>query len=174
MTTYARGAPLGLRLAAFCGVLLFAALAAAGGEASELRSTHGDWQIRCERPPGAQDEQCYLMQSVTAEDRQEVGLVVYAINLADGEGSLLRVVAPLGVLLPTGLGLRVDEDEVGNVPFMRCLPNGCIADADLDEELIERLGTGDEALFIIFQTPEEGIGIPMSLTGFAEGFDALQ
>jgi invasion protein IalB len=29
------------------------------------------------------------------------------------------------------------------------------------------------ATFIIFQTPEEGIGIPISLKGFAEGYDTL-
>jgi invasion protein IalB len=28
-------------------------------------------------------------------------------------------------------------------------------------------------MFIIFQTPEEGIGVPISLAGFGEGFDAL-
>ncbi len=28
-------------------------------------------------------------------------------------------------------------------------------------------------MFIIFQTPEEGIGVPISLDGFSEGFDAL-
>src|SRR5215470_7470811 len=29
-----------------------------------VRSVHGDWQIRCDTPPGAQGEQCALMQSV--------------------------------------------------------------------------------------------------------------
>ena len=33
--------------------------------------------------------------------------------------------------------------------------------------------TGQTATFIIFQTPEEGIGFPMSLKGFGEGFDKL-
>ena len=32
---------------------------------------------------------------------------------------------------------------------------------------------GQTATFIIFQTPEEGIGFPMSLKGFGEGFDKL-
>jgi invasion protein IalB len=32
---------------------------------------------------------------------------------------------------------------------------------------------GETALFIIFKTPEEGIGIPVSLNGFGEGFDQL-
>ena len=173
MTTEWRRAGSAQWLLAFSAALLLLLLAGASSSADELRSTHGDWQVRCETPPGAQSEQCYLTQSVTAEDREEVGLVVYAIKLADGDGSLLRIVAPLGVLLPTNLGLRVDDEDVGNVPFMRCLPNGCIADADLDDELIARLSEGEEALLIIFQTPEEGIGIPLSLAGFADGYEAL-
>jgi invasion protein IalB len=35
------------------------------------------------------------------------------------------------------------------------------------------LQAGSQATFIIFQTPEEGIGIPISLNGFSAGFDAL-
>src|SRR5436190_8237223 len=27
-----------------------------------VRSVHGDWQIRCDTPPGAQTEQCALIQ----------------------------------------------------------------------------------------------------------------
>ena len=45
-----------------------------------VRSVHGDWQIRCDTPPGAQNEQCALMQSVTAEDRPNVGLTVIVLD----------------------------------------------------------------------------------------------
>ncbi|MGC1352849.1 MAG: invasion associated locus B family protein, partial [Xanthobacteraceae bacterium] len=48
--------------------LVLAAASAFGGEAyaqGAVRSVHGDWQIRCDTPPGAQNEQCALMQSVT-------------------------------------------------------------------------------------------------------------
>ena len=38
-----------------------------------MRSVHGDWQIRCDTPPGAQTEQCALIQSVVAEDRSNAG-----------------------------------------------------------------------------------------------------
>ena len=34
-------------------------------------------------------------------------------------------------------------------------------------------GTEEGATFIVFQTPEEGIGIPVSLNGFGSGFEAL-
>jgi invasion protein IalB len=43
----------------------------------------------------------------------------------------------------------------------------------MDDSLIETLRKGKQAMFIIFQTPEEGIGVPISLDGFGEGFDAL-
>ncbi len=39
--------------------------------------------------------------------------------------------------------------------------------------LIDTLSTGKAATFIVFQTPEEGIGIPVDLKGFADGFAAL-
>ena len=34
-----------------------------------------------------------------------------------------RVVAPVGVLLPSGLGLKIDQADVGRAGFVRCLPN---------------------------------------------------
>ena len=138
-----------------------------------VRSVHGDWQIRCDTPPGAQNEQCALMQSVTAEDRPNVGLTVIVLKTADQKSRLMRVVAPLGVLIPSGLGLKIDNTDVGRAGFVRCLPNGCIAEVVMDDNLIAKLRNGTTSTFIIFQTPEEGIGFPMSLKGFGEGFDQL-
>jgi len=151
-------------------------LAAATGAATAqgvVRSVHSDWQIRCDTPPGAQGEQCALMQSVTAEDRANVGLTVIVLKTADNKSRLMRIVAPMGVLLPSGLGLKIDNEDVGRAGFVRCLPNGCVAEVVMDGNLIKQMRSGQTATFIIFQTPEEGIGFPMSLKGFGEGFDKL-
>ena len=232
------------RLAVAALAVLVPAAAAAQGE---VKAVHGDWQIRCDTLPGAQSEQCALLQNVTAADRENVGLTVIVLKTADKSARILRVLAPLGVLLPSGLGLRVLVDAKATIPvavqhkdntatatltmpdsvdvklqpgdsliatapdrslevvttdgaktavrwsgddaseitlagidlnigragFVRCLPNGCIAEVILDDTLIGKLRGGSTATFIIFQTPEEGIGIPISLTGFGEGFDAL-
>jgi len=138
-----------------------------------VKSVHKDWQIRCDTPPGAKSEQCALIQSVTAEDRANVGLTVIVLKTADQKSRLMRVVAPLGVLLPSGLGLKIDNADIGRAGFVRCLPNGCIAEVVMDDALVKKLTTGKTATFIIFQTPEEGIGFPMSLNGFAEGYAKL-
>ncbi len=159
-------------LAAFV-VSLIALLPGAAIAQGVVKSVHGDWQIRCDTPPGAQGEQCALVQSVTAEDRPNVGLTVIVLKTADQKSRLLRVLAPLGVLLPSGLGLKIDNVDIGRAGFVRCLPNGCVAEVIMDDNLIAKLRTGTTATFIIFQTPEEGIGIPMSLKGFGEGYDKL-
>src|SRR5690606_7561339 len=124
-------------------------------------------------PPGASFEQCAIIQNVLAEDQPNVGLSVIVLRTADREARLLRVLAPLGVLLPNGLGLNVDGTDLGRVAFVRCLPNGCIAEVELDDDLVKILSEGTSAIFVVFKTPEEGVGVPVSLEGFAEGFDAL-
>lgn len=138
-----------------------------------VKSVHGDWQIRCETPPGAQSEQCALFQSVVAEDRANVGITVLVLKTADQKSRLMRVQAPLGVLLPAGLGLKVDNQDVGRAGFVRCLSRGCYAEVVMDDALLGKLRTGQTATFFIFQTPEEGIGFPLGLKGFGEGFDKL-
>ncbi len=147
----------------------FAQAAASG----TVKSTHGAWSILCDTPAGAKTEQCALMQNVVAEDRPEVGLSVVVIKTADNKAKILRVLAPLGVLLPNGLGLNIDSKDMGRAYFVRCFQDGCYAEVILDEPMIKALGAGKSATFIVFQTPEEGIGIPVDLTGFSDGFAAL-
>jgi invasion protein IalB len=148
----------------------FAAPAAAQGV---VKGKYGDWEMRCETPPGSARDQCALMQSVAADDKPNVNLVVIVLKTADGKSRLLRVIAPLGVLLPSGLGLKVDQTDIGRAGFVRCLPSGCVAEVVMEDKLLEQLRTATNATFVIFQTPEEGIGIPLPLAGFKDGFDKL-
>jgi invasion protein IalB len=141
-----------------------------------LRITHGDWQLRCSAPAASEKEQCVLMQSVVAAPPEDagIGLTVIMLKLAGGGGLMMRVLAPSGVLLPSGLGLMIDNSDIGRAAFVKCPSNGCIAEVMLDAALIDKLKAGKAATFIIFQTPEEGIGIPISLNGFAQGFANLR
>jgi invasion protein IalB len=159
--------------AAFAGLSLAVGTSAPVFAQGAVKSTHGDWQLRCETPPGASAEQCALVQNVAAEDRPNVTLLVIVLKTADQKSRLLRVVAPLGVLLPSGLGLKIDDKDIGRAGFVRCLTTGCVAEVVMDDTLLGQLKNGKSATFIVFQTPEEGIGIPISLTGFGPGVETL-
>jgi invasion protein IalB len=152
---------------------VFALVGGAAFGQGVVREQYGDWQMSCDTPPGASFEQCAIIQNVMAEDQPNVGLSVIVLKTADQQARLLRVLAPLGVLLPNGLGLNVDGKDMGRVAFVRCLPNGCVAEVVLDDKMVDTLSTGKDAIFVVFKTPEEGIGIPVSLNGFKDGFAKL-
>ena len=163
---------------AFCVSLVLLAssliLSQSASAQGEVKETHGEWEIRCETPTGAKAEQCALIQFVVADDRPNVGLTVIILKTADKKARVLRVLAPLGVLLPSGLGLRIDSANLGNAAFVRCVADGgCVAEIVMDDKLVNAFKKGNLATFVIFQTPEEGIGIPIELKGFTAGFDAL-
>jgi invasion protein IalB len=138
-----------------------------------IKGQYGDWQVVCKPPPpGAKNEICALAQSVTAEDRSNVGLTIYFQKFSNGT-RVLRVFAPLGVLLPPGVGLKIDAVDIGHAPFLRCHTFACYAQVTVEDKLVDQLKTGKTAIFIIFQTEESGIGIPISLKGFGEALAAL-
>eukprot|EP01037_Dinobryon_pediforme_P009607 gene9607-9684_t len=164
-----------LKLAGLAFVSAFAAVMPQPSMAQGVvKQKFSDWEMRCETPPGATRETCALVQSVAAEDRPNINLVVIAFKTADGKNRLMRIISPLGVLIPKGIGLRIDSADVGSTGFVRCLPTGCVAEVIMDDKLIEQLKVGKTATFIIFQTPEEGIGIPLTLAGFKEGFELVK
>ena len=83
----------------------------------------------------------------------------------------MRVIAPIGVFLPTGVALEIDGTAVGRVPFTRCMPQVCMAFAEASPDTLAKLKKGNEANFIIYEAP--GIGLPMklSLDGFSRAAD---
>ncbi len=165
--------------AVFLGALVTGWLATAAPqvhaqEKAKANKSFGDWRIDCGKPPGARTQRCALLQSVIDEERSNVGLRVIFLLTSKGD-KVMRVVAPLGVLLPFGLGLRIDKEPIGDkpLPFIRCRPMGCISEIVVKDALLDKFKTGKTALFIIVETKEEGRAIPVSLKGFTKGFEQL-
>jgi invasion protein IalB len=160
-----------LALSLACGLTLAAGLQARAEGA--VKTTNGDWETRCDTPTGAKGEQCALVQNVVAEDRPNITLIVAVLKPVDKKKPLMRVVVPPFVFLPPGLGLKIDQVDVGHVPLAHCFGSGCFAEVEMDEKLTGQLKNGTTATFIVFLSPDDGVGIPVSLVGFAKGFDAL-
>ena len=163
-----------VRLIAGLGAIA-ASFSVAGGAYAQgaVRAKHGDWETRCETPPGASYEQCAIVLSVVDQDRPNLTMVVIVLNTADRKARLMRVIAPLGVLLPAGVSLRIDDQDAGRLSFLQCLANGCIAQLALDDALIGKLKTGKTVTLGIFQTPEQGVGVPAPLAGFKDAYEQL-
>ena len=137
-----------------------------------IKATNGDWETRCDTPTGAKGSSARWSRTWSRRT-VHITLVVIVLKPVDKKKPLMRVVAPPFVFLPTGLGLKIDQVDVGHVPFAHCFGSGCFSEVEMDDKLIGQLKTGTTATFIVFQSPDDGVGIPVSLDGFAKAFDAL-
>jgi len=137
-------------------------------------TTFGAWSKACVLPIGTPNIMCELTQSARAKDRPDISFRVSFIRLPQEEGTLLRVIVPIRVELPLGVGIKIDGDkDMGSMPYRRCLGESCVAEALLDDKDMRAFLEGKAATFFIFTTPEEGIGGIIDLTGIKAGYTAL-
>ena len=152
----------------------------APGPAPEVIATHGDWKIQCENAakPGADgqtEKQCAMVQTARSEKNTKLGLTtVFVRGKQNGkEITMMRILAPIGVYLPTGVALEIDGGAVGRFPFMRCLPQICMAFGEAGTQTLDKFRKGTAANFIIYEAPGIGMPIKISLNGFSAAFTAL-
>lgn len=152
------------------------------GPAPEVIATHGDWKIQCESASKtnadgqAQNEKtCAMVQTARSEKNAKLGLTtVFVRGKQNGKDvTMMRILAPIGVYLPTGVALEVDGGAVGRIPFMRCLPQICMAFGEAGNQTLDKFRKGTAANFIIYEAPGLGMPIKISLNGFAAAFTAL-
>jgi len=152
------------------------------GPTATVLSTHGDWKVQCEKlpegaaPPGAPAEQCGMVQSTRneKEPQAELTLIIVKQKEKDKVVPAMRVMAPLGVFLPTGIALEIDGAAVGRVPYARCTRRVCYATATASPEMLDKMRKGSAANFIIYQGPGMGMPMKISLSGISAAFGALQ
>jgi len=141
---------------------------------ASLRATHGDWEIRCIR-----ENDCVMTQlhrrSEQSADAVFTIIKPKGLNAADGQPvvAFAEIVVPLGVYLPGGLGLKVDQQPAKAAPFERCIDAGCVVRAPLSGELLNNMKAGATAFIVIFGAPEQPVQIPISLAGFTAAFDSF-
>lgn len=150
------------------------------GPAPQIIATHGDWKIQCENQPkpdaqGQTEKQCAMVQTGRSEKNTKLGLTtVFVRGKQNGKDvTMMRILAPIGVYLPTGVALEIDGGAVGRIPFMRCLPQICMAFGEAGTQTLDKFRKGTAANFIIYEAPGIGMPIKISLNGFADAFKAL-
>jgi invasion protein IalB len=131
----------------------------------------GAWQQQCNLPK-APGRQCGLVQISHQDQNQAVSAQIVMVRL-DKDGLLMRIVAPLGILLPSGAGLRIDGTDIGRTGFVRCLPSGCIAEVTVQKPLRDQLIKGTDAVLTLHQTEDAGIDLSFKLAGLDKGLAAL-
>jgi invasion protein IalB len=102
------------------------------------------WTKLCPKGPDANAKKlCFIGR----DGRVESGMPVVAAVVVEPEGEpkkLLRITLPLGMALAPGTRLVIDQGQPITAPYVTCIPNGCVADYEASQDLINTMkkGTG--------------------------------
>jgi invasion protein IalB len=137
-----------------------------------LKVKQGDWEVRC-APEG---KPCYMTQVVQNSEGAPLMNVVIRKLPAESKATAVALFrAPLGVVLPRGVEMRIDGGEPITSPFVYCLGNGCFSEVAMTLEGLQKLQRGAAATLSIYsvQKPNDAVQVKLSLIGFTKAFDAV-
>lgn len=151
----------------------------AGAQTDKLRSSHGDWQVRC-----APDTDACVMAQV-GKGPQGNDLIEMRIRKLDGVTgqngdpvpAAIQILAPLGVALKAGVRVQIDSAEVRGAAFEVCAQGGCIVREPMGDKFVSEMKAGASATVTLTALPPDGqvqeLASRISLRGFTAAFNAL-
>ena len=140
-------------------------------EAQQPQLIYSPWTKFCLKGQETNAQQvCF-----TGKDgRIESGMPVIAAVLIEPEGDskkVLRVTLPLGMQLPQGTRVIVDQGQPMNAPYIICFTNGCMADYEASAELIGKLKKGQGLVVQGINSQGQPISLVLPLTDFSKAYD---
>jgi invasion protein IalB len=147
---------------------------AAGADAGITQNMHGSWTVRCEFPDEGDTHDCIMFQNLVLKTGGQP-VLHFAVGIApDDQTPTVIVSLPLGISLPPGITIQIDDGKKANFPVERCQPEGCRAGMKLREATIDQLTAGTQLTITFHDGERKPITVPLSLDGFAESFQALK
>lgn len=108
------------------------------------------------------------------DGRLESGMPVVAAVLIEPEGEprkILRVTLPLGMSIQPGTRVIIDQGQPMTGPYVICFNNGCMADYEASNELINNLKKGKGLHVQAINGGGQAISLMLPLTDFAKAYD---
>ena len=145
------------------------------------------WQTRCDKvnEKGEKDEngknkQCEIFQKLVMQDTgqrvMEFAIGYPAKDQKDkNKDKKARgvLILPLGILLPPGGQIRVDDQQPFSFQIRYCTQGGCVAYLDMNDKVLDIFRKGTKAEILMGTLQGKTLGVPMSLKGFTKALKDL-
>ena len=132
------------------------------------------WISRCASEARQGALECVVEQTVFLS---KTGQLIAAVTIRvppDTRQPSLAVQVPVGLYLPAGVTLQIDDGKPLALVLQTCDLKGCYAATPVSPELLGELKSG-KTLTVTFQNlQKESIRIPLQLTNFAEAYQRIQ
>jgi invasion protein IalB len=132
------------------------------------------WISRCSSPSRKIAPDCAVEQRAILSGTGQVVTVVSVRLPHDSRQPILVVHVPMGMYLPPGVNIQIDEGKAEHIAFQTCDMQGCYANLVVPAELLTAMKGGTK-LAVSFQGGnQEPVTIPMNLADFGEAYKNIE
>ena len=132
-------------------------------EAREI--TYSDWRKTCFKTPGTN-----MVCRTSITGTFATGQSAVRIDLIEREGdkaARLQLFLPVGLYLPAGVKIAIDQGGGYRIPYMWCLTNTCIAADVADPGLLKEMETGQKLVLELVDSSVLSVTTTLPIDRFA-------
>lgn len=151
-----------------------AAPANAAAASSNDNTLPSHWTSRCVSDARNTALDCAVEQSAVVT---QTGQLIAAVTIRlppDTHRPVIMIQLPVGLFLPAGVTVQVDEGKPQQIVLQTCDLKGCYAGSPLSEETIAAMKAGKRFAVSFQNAGKENITIPFGLSNFAEAYQHIQ
>jgi invasion protein IalB len=132
------------------------------------------WVARCTSASREAPLECAIEQTAVLT---KTGQLIVLVNIrlpSDTHAPVMLVQLPLGLSLPVGAKLQVDDGKVTDLQIQTCEARGCYASTPIAPDLLAAMKSGKQMKVSFQNMAKETITIPMPLADFAPAYDKIK
>ena len=132
------------------------------------------WAARCSSASREAPLECAMEQTAVLS---KTGQLIVLVNIrvpSDTHTPVALVQLPLGLNLPAGAKLQVDDGKVVDLQIQTCENRGCFASTPIAPEFLAALKSGKQLKVSFQNLAKETATIPIPLTDFAAAYDKIK
>jgi invasion protein IalB len=132
------------------------------------------WVARCASTSREAPLECAVEETAVLSKTGQLIVLVNIRVASDTHQPTALVQLPLGLNLPVGAKLQVDEGKTHDLQIQTCENRGCYANLPIAPDMLAALRNGKQLKVSFQNLNKETITIPMPLTDFAAAYDKIK
>ncbi|MEL6317079.1 MAG: invasion associated locus B family protein [Pseudomonadota bacterium] len=148
-------------------------LAAPAAAQAQSDAAPVNWLVNCTNTGQDGALACQMTQTVVV---RETGQRLLSIMIRKGETPTtpaMMLTLPLGLYLPAGVKMSIDEAAAQDLVVQTCEASGCFAGMAITEDLLDAMRRGTKLDFVLQDLQRRSITVSSSLSGFTSAFEQI-
>jgi len=138
------------------------------------KPVESNWVTQCGAKTRAGALDCSVQQTIIKTDTGQLVAQVSVRVPADTRSPVMMIQLPLGLFLPAGVELQIDQNKTIELPLQTCDASGCFAGTPLTADMLGQFQKGKSLRIGFKNLTQSKIDLSMPLPGFATAYEGIR